>query len=109
MDPVVFKETALQLSADAALAIQPDITYEQLEALLAQKLEDMISNNFQQFVLLLYKIDVSENKVREIFGPDVAADAYHKLAAVLIERQQQKVISRKATKKPDDDDGEEKW
>jgi hypothetical protein len=109
MDSVVFQETALQLSADAALAIQPDITYEQLVTLLAEKLEDLISNNFQQFVLLLYKIDVSENKVREIFGPDVSADAYYKLAAIMIERQKQKIISRKATKKPDDDDGEEKW
>jgi hypothetical protein len=109
MDSVVFQETALQISADAALAIQPDITYEQLKALLAERLEDLISNNFQQFVLLLYKIDVSENKVREIFGPDVSADAYLQLAAVLIERQQQKIISRKATKKADDNDGEEKW
>jgi hypothetical protein len=109
MDPVVFQETALQLSEDALLPIQPGITYEQLEELLAEKLEDLISNNFQQFVLLLYKIDVSENKVREIFGPDVAADAYRKLAAVLIERQQQKIISRKATKKPIDGDGEELW
>jgi len=109
MDSVVFQETALQLSADAALAIQPDITYEQLVALLAEKLEDLISNNFQQFVLLLYKIDVSENKVRDIFGPDVSADAYHKLAVVIIERQMQKIISRKATKRPHDEDGEEKW
>jgi hypothetical protein len=110
MDPLVFQETVLQLSADAALPVKPGITYEMLEELLAQKLEDLISNNFQQFVLLLYKIDVSESKVREIFGPDVAADAYHKLAAVLIERQQQKIISRKATKKPSyNDDGEERW
>lgn len=109
MDPIVFQETALQLSEDASLRIQPDITYEQLEALLAEKLEDLISNNFQQFVLLLYKTDVSETKVREIFGPDVAADAYRKLAAVLIERQQQKIISRVTYKKPAQDDGEEKW
>lgn len=109
MDPVVFQETALQLSKDVSLFVQPDITYEKLEELLAEKLEDLISNNFQQFVLLLYKIDVSEHKVREIFGPDVTADAYRKLAAVLIERQQQKIISRKATKKPTDGDGEELW
>jgi hypothetical protein len=109
MDSVVFQETALQISEDASLPIQPGITYEQLEALLAERLEDLISNNFQQFVLLLYKIDVSENKVREIFGPDASANAYHQLAAVLIERQQQKIISRKATKKPVDDDGEERW
>lgn len=109
MDPVVFQETVLQLSEDAALAIQPGITYEQLEELLAQRLEELISHNFQQFVLLLYKIDVAENKVREVLESDITPDAYRKIAALLIQRQQQKIISRKEFTKPGDDDGEEKW
>ncbi|SEW09048.1 hypothetical protein SAMN05428988_1943 [Chitinophaga sp. YR573] len=109
MDPVVFQETVLQLSEDAALAIQPGITYEQLEELLAQRLEELISHNFQQFVLLLYKIDVAENKVREVLESDITPDAYRKIAALLIQRQQQKIISRKEFTKPIDDDGEEKW
>jgi hypothetical protein len=109
MDPVVFQETVLQLSEDAALAIQPGITYEQLEELLAQRLEELISHNFQQFVLLLYKIDVAENKVREVLESDITPDAYRKIAALLIQRQQQKIISRKEFTKPIDDDEEEKW
>jgi hypothetical protein len=109
MDPVVFQETALQLSEDAALAIQPGITYEMLEELLAGRLEELISQNFQQFVLLLYKIDVAENKVREVLEADISPDAYRKIAALLIQRQQQKIISRKEFTRPFNDDGEEKW
>jgi hypothetical protein len=109
MDPVVFNETVLQISEDAALAVTPGITYDQLEALLAQRLEELISQNFQQFVLLLYKIDVAENKVREVMESDISPDAYRKIAALLIQRQQQKIISRKEFTKPIDDDGEEKW
>lgn len=109
MDPIVFQETVLQLSEDAALAIRPGITYEQLEELLAQRLEELISHNFQQFVLLLYKIDVSENKVREVLEADITPNAYRKIAALLIQRQQQKIISRKEFTKPIDDNEEEKW
>jgi hypothetical protein len=109
MDSVVFQETVLQLSEDAALTAQPGITYEQLEELLAQRLEELISHNFQQFVLLLYKIDVAENKVREVLESDITPTAYRKIAALLIERQQQKIISRKEFTRPTDDDEEEKW
>jgi hypothetical protein len=109
MDSVVFQETVLQLSEDAALAVQPGITSEQLEELLAQRLEELISHNFQQFVLLLYKIDVAENKVREVLESDITPAAYRKIAALLIQRQQQKIISRKEFTKPIDDDEEEKW
>ncbi|SFD30257.1 hypothetical protein SAMN05518672_1011528 [Chitinophaga sp. CF118] len=109
MDSVIFQETALQISADAALSIQPGITYDQLEEMLAQRLEELISNNFQLFVLLLYKIDVAESKVRAVLEADISPSAYRKIAALLIERQQQKIISRKESKKPIDDDDEEKW
>lgn len=108
-DPATFQETALQLSEDASLAIEPGITYDQLEALLAEQLEQMISRDFQQFVLLLYKVDVSEHKIRAVLESDISPDAYRKIAALLIERQQEKIISRKTNTKPVDDDGEEKW
>ncbi|SFW39523.1 hypothetical protein [Chitinophaga sancti] len=103
-------ETTLQIAANTALAIPDHITYEQLESLLAARLETMINEDFQQFVLLLYKIDVSENKVRQILADDTTAAVYKKIAALLIERQQQKIISRKTFTRPaNDDDGEERW
>ncbi|SDF15665.1 hypothetical protein [Chitinophaga filiformis] len=102
-------ETTLQLSADAALQTAPGITYDQLEALLAEKLEFLISTDFQQFVLLLYKVDVSELKVRSILESDLTPGVYRKIAALLIERQQEKIIARKTYSQPPPDDGEEKW
>jgi precorrin-3B methylase len=102
-------ETALQLSEDAALQIMPGITYELLEELLAEKLESMISHDFQQFVLLLYRVDVAENRVRLLLEADITPGVYRKIAALLIERQQQKIISRQLYKHPPADDGEEKW
>lgn len=102
-------ETTWQLSADAALQTVPGITYEELQALLAEKLEFLISTDFQQFVLLLYKVDVSEFKIRQILESDLSPEVYKKIAALLIERQQEKIISRKTYSQPPPDDGEEKW
>lgn len=102
-------ETTLQLSADAAIQAAPDISYDQFEALLAEKLENLISTDFQQFVLLLYKVDVSEKKIRDILGADISPAVNRKIAALLIARQQEKIISRKTYKQPPADDGEEKW
>jgi len=102
-------ETIIQLSADAGLQAIPEISYEQLEAALAEKLEYMISTDFQQFVLLLYKVDVAETKVRIILESDLTPGVYRKIAALLIDRQQEKIISRKTYGQPPPDDGEEKW
>lgn len=103
-------ETALQIAADTALNIPDQITYEQLESLLATKLEALINQDFQQFVLLLYKIDVAENKIRQVLADDTSEQVYKKIAALLIERQQQKIISRKTFTRPfNNDDSEERW
>lgn len=102
-------ETILQLSADAGLQTIPEVTYEQLEAALAEKLEYLISTDFQQFVLLLYKVDVAEGKVRLILESDLTPAVYRKIAALLIDRQQEKIVSRKTYSQPPPNDGEEKW
>lgn len=103
------QETARELAAEASLQLPGAVTREQLEILLAQQLERLISNNFQQFVFLLYKVDVSEKKVREVLDNDSSPEAFRKIAALLIERQLQKVQSKAMFNKPAPDDGEEKW
>lgn len=103
------QETALQIAAEASLAIPQGISYNMLEELLAQQLEILISKDFQQFVLLLYRVDVAENKVRQVLETDISPDAYRKIAALLIERQYQKIIARAGFQQPPADDGEEKW
>lgn len=106
----LLSETAIQIATNTALSIPDHITYEQLESLLAARLETMINTDFQQFVLLLYKIDVAEKKVRQVLTDDTTENVYRKIAALLIERQQQKIISRKTFTRPvNEDDEEERW
>jgi hypothetical protein len=102
-------ETTAQLATDTQLNFRDHITYDELLDILATRIETMIDHDFQQFVLLLYKIDVAEEKIRQVLADDNTADVYKKIAALLIERQQQKIISRKNTTPPPGDDDEEKW
>jgi len=105
----ILPETTFQLTADTNISVAENSTYEQLRDKLAEYIEQLISQDFQQFVLLLYKVDVSEHKIRAVLEADLSPDVYKKIAALLIERQQEKIISKKTNKKPVDDDGEEKW
>lgn len=102
-------ETTAQLAADTQLHLKDHITYDELLNLLSTRIETMINHDFQQFVLLLYKIDVAEAKIRQVLADDNTVLVYKKIAALLIERQQQKIISRKNTTPPLSDDDEEKW
>lgn len=102
-------ETSAQLAADTQLNLHDHITYNELLDILSTRIESMINHDFQQFVLLLYKIDVAEEKIRQVLADDNTAYVYKKIAALLIERQQQKIISRKNTTPPLSDDDEEKW
>jgi hypothetical protein len=101
--------TARELGETMELRLPDTVSYELLEELLAQRLETLISHHFQQFVFLLYRIDVPENQIRDILDSDAGAGAYRKIAALLIERQLQKIKSRETFKTDPPEDEEEKW
>ncbi|KAA2244728.1 hypothetical protein F0L74_01775 [Chitinophaga agrisoli] len=101
--------TARELGETMELHLPDTVSYEQLEDMLAQRLEILISEHFQQFVFLLYRIDVREDKIREILEKDAGEGAYHKIAALLIERQLEKIRSREMYRSTPPENDEEKW
>ena len=101
--------TARELGETMELRLPDTISYEQLEALLAQRLEILISQHFQQFVFLLYRIDVREDLIREILEKDAGEGAYHKIAGLLIQRQLEKIRSRETYKSKPPEDDAERW
>jgi len=100
---------ARELGETMALELPDTISLETLEALLARRLEVLISHHFEQFVFLLYRIDVPESRIRTILDQDAGAGAYHKIAGLLIDRQLQKIKSREIYKTPPPENEEEKW
>ncbi len=103
------QSTARELGETMELRLPDTVSYEQLEDMLAQRLEILISEHFQQFVFLLYRIDVREDKIREILEKDAGEGAYHRIAGLLIARQLEKIKSRETYKQPPPEDDEERW
>ncbi|WP_212001312.1 hypothetical protein [Chitinophaga sp. HK235] len=106
------QETVAWAQQTFAVSLPPgNISYEQLEEMLGRRLEYLISNDFQQFIFLLYRIDVAEKKVKLILEAAAAtgSDPYRPIAALIIERQLQKIASREAFRQDHLPDDEERW
>lgn len=71
---------------------------DQLKIYLTEKLRDMLDNNYSLLVNTLYRIDVGEEKLNELFGSKNRTYIPSALADLIIERQLQKLHFRKKYK-----------
>jgi hypothetical protein len=76
---------------------------------LANYVNGLISTDFQKLLYLLYKVDVSEKKLRQLLDQETEHDSGLVIADLIIERQAQKIESRKRYTPPPVDDAEERW
>jgi hypothetical protein len=98
------------LNRSLALQLPEDIALDELHLKLSTHVNDLIKNNFEVLVALLYKIDVNEDKLKLHLIDNPNEDAGNVIAALIIERFQQKANSKKQfTPKPASGDKEEKW
>ena len=91
------------------LELKESISTDELKNLLSLHIHHLINNDFNKLVGILYRIDVSETKLRQLLENNPAEDAGIIIAELIIERQIQKINSRKENKSnniiPEDD----KW
>ena len=90
---------------------QETISMEELKDLLAGYIHHLISNNFNKLISILYRIDISEVKLRQLLANDPVEDAGKTIAELIIQRQLEKMRYRenfqsKAENRIDED---EKW
>jgi hypothetical protein len=77
---------------------------------LSAYINNLILNNFNDLVYLLYRVDVSEKKLKALLKENDKADAGEMIATLIIERQVQKIKSRlEHGRDKNNTDGEEKW
>jgi hypothetical protein len=99
----------LTLRTELEIPLSGDEGMDTLRAVLSNYINGLIDKNFQQLVHLLYRLDVSENKVRETLN-NSTGDAGLIIADLVIERQLQKIKTRKEWKQNGGDINEnEKW
>ncbi|HUH74036.1 MAG TPA: hypothetical protein VLZ75_06465 [Chitinophagales bacterium] len=98
-----------QLQVDA-VALKKIITLEELVAWLSQYVDQLISNDFDALLLLLYRIDVSEKKVKALLAKDNGLNSAQIIAELIIKRQQQKIYWRSQFKSSHTEiDESERW
>jgi len=79
---------------DVGLSLSPSVilTVDDLLKELTRAIEHLIDKDFEKLMQILYRIDVSETKVKQAFG--LEQDVATQVAKLIIEREQQKVITR---------------
>jgi hypothetical protein len=77
---------------------------------LADWLNKLILDDFDKLVTLLYRIDVSEHKLKNMLAEHPGADAGEIIAQLIIDRQIQKIQLKKQMSSEDDKScEEERW
>lgn len=103
------QETGTWLRDNAGIRVPDSVSIDELRERLAKKLEELVHKDFQQFVLLLYQVDVSEKKVKAILAEESTPEVFPSIAQLIIDRQMEKIRSREQFKQNDLPDDEEKW
>ena|SRR5450432_1788741 len=98
------------LKTELQIELAEKISFEEIKKKLSAYINQLINQDFQQLVMLLYKVDVNERKLRNVLRENKKDDAGDMIAELIIERQLQKIKTRREfSKKNDDDSAEEKW
>ena len=102
-------EPIREVAEELGIAVQGN-SFQLNKQVLINRINELIQFNFQQLVLVLYRVDVNEDKIRNLLKEKSEEDAASIIADLLIERQAQKIISRKQFSKGENDIEEnEKW
>lgn len=103
-------ELVKEINDNLSLTVAPGISMDELHVLVAAHVNSLIQKDFQKLIYILYRIDVSESKLKQLLQQNAGTDAGKLIAALIIERQVQKMESRHQHSKRDDHfTSEEKW
>lgn len=96
------------LNRSYSLELRDVAGLDELEALLSERVNDMIQRDFNGLVQLLYRVDVSEKRLRGLLQENAGEDAGKVIARLILERQWQKIETRRKYRQDMGGD-EERW
>ena len=67
---------------------------ETLIKFMAQRIEEMMSGDFEALMSMMYRLDVAESKIRQALAPGNLENPARGLAKLIIERQKQRMETR---------------
>jgi hypothetical protein len=104
------KTLPLLINSEVGLELSSDISLDELREQLSVHIEKLIQTDFNRLLSILYRIDVNENKLRNILKENPGSNASIIIADCIIERQLQKIKSRKEqTPRDNNIDEKDSW
>jgi hypothetical protein len=98
------------LEKELSLNLYDQLNEKELRLRVQEKVNELIEHDFGMLVNILYRIDVSEQKVKQLLQSNGDKDAAAIIAGLIIERQMEKIKSRRDTRHFDSPDStEDKW
>lgn len=83
------------VTTDKLVSIK-DQSYNELRAKLASYLDNLVVNDFNKLVSILYRIDIAQEKAKAALQENAKKEsAGETLAHLIVERQMEKVITRR--------------
>jgi len=80
------------------------------KGILAESINELIQNDFQKLISILYRLDINEEKLKHLLKENTQSDAGLIITDLIIERQIQKIKSRQQFSRRDNEiDENERW
>ena len=106
------EEQVSQIIAQLSLTLEVELadgkSMDQLQAIIANRINYLISHDFEKLLRILYQVDISEKQLKKNLLEN-KEDAASLIAQMIIERQLQKMKTRKEYKANSDIPDDEKW
>ena len=108
VDEILIQENTLQLIEEKKMSFN---SFEAFRKFIIKKINAWINDDFEHLLNLLYRIDVHEEKIRQLLKTHPEENAAEIIADLIIERQRQKIITKKMFKFnfPSNISEDEKW
>ncbi|GEM_PF-228280 len=100
---------ALQKELEGMVPLVQTNNWAELRSALAVWVNELIQHDMQELIRILYRIDISEPKLKFLLKEKVGEDAALIIADLIIERQLQKIKTRQQFQQPPPEDDEDRW
>ena len=89
--------------------VPENISFDLLKERISSHINLLIQFEFQKLVSILYRVDVSESKLKHLLKENQGFDAANIITELIIERQLQKIRSRQEHRNDENISDDEKW
>ena len=94
---------ALKTQVQNSLQLRPDLvekvnTDGELLKLIEELVTELVNHDFERLLLMLYRLDVSEQKVKQAIDASGPTNASRNIAELIMAREKEKAVSREQYK-----------